>query len=96
MPDALTNPMATPKIVWGARKIADKIGRTPRAVYHLIETGSPPAKRADVAAQKSPFPAATRPPEAQASNFVNSAALIFAYDGCRAIRTSSERNWVLP
>jgi hypothetical protein len=40
MPDALTNPAATPKIIWGARTIADKIGRTPRAVYDLIERGS--------------------------------------------------------
>ena len=95
MPDALTNPTATPKIVSGARKIADKIGRTPRAVYHLIETGSLPAKRAYVAAQKSRLSASTRPPEAQ-TNFVNSAALIFGYHGCRAIRTSGERNWVLP
>ena len=40
MPDALTIPAATPKIIWGARKIADKIGRMPRAVYDLFETGS--------------------------------------------------------
>jgi hypothetical protein len=40
MPYALTNPAATPKIIWGARKIADRIGRTPRAVYDLIETGA--------------------------------------------------------
>jgi hypothetical protein len=28
-----------PGVLWGAKAIADYIGRSPRQVYHLLETG---------------------------------------------------------
>jgi len=34
-----------PGVLWGAKAIADYIGRSPRQVYHLLETGKLPAQR---------------------------------------------------
>jgi excisionase family DNA binding protein len=32
-------------VIWGAQAIAKAIGRTPRSVYHLLESGALPARR---------------------------------------------------
>lgn len=39
-----TQPMESP-LVWGARQIAEVIGRTERQTHHLLETGALPARK---------------------------------------------------
>jgi hypothetical protein len=36
---------AKPQVIWGAKRIAKEIDRTPRATFHLLDTGQLPGKR---------------------------------------------------